>query len=101
MSTYYRADWSAHQNLTDPAERIFAITPGVGPITDYEGSTESPPTGGTKVWPRALLCSEAMTVTMVDIAGFTRTDVPLIAGWNPLGAQEIHSISAGAIWGIK
>jgi hypothetical protein len=100
MAKYYKGDFSVRQNLTDPAEDVAKIFPQEGPILDYGEDLGSPSTG-VEYMPRCLLCSEDMTVTMVCVSGVKRTNVPLMKGYNPIGALEIHTISSGTIWGIK
>lgn len=100
MAKYTATNMARNKDITAPGSDVARIYPGVGPIYDYGEELESPLVG-VKYKPRALLCSEAMTVTMISMEGVKRTDVPLTAGYNPLGVREIHSISAGTIWGIK
>jgi hypothetical protein len=100
MARFTIASFIRNRDITAPGSDVARIHPTVGPILDY-GEDLASPSEGIEYKPRALLCSEAMTVTMVSMEGVKRTDVPLAAGYNPLGVREIHSISTGTIWGIK
>lgn len=99
MAKIFKRDLNENRSLIDPVSRLFRIYPAEGALRDYGEDLGSPSAYDEIPVVRALLCSEAMTVTLVDTYGITRVDVPLVAGWNPCGAVEVHSISTGTIWG--
>ena len=79
--------------ITGPAGRAASITPGSGNLTDA--------TTGEEYVARALVCETKGTITYEDIDGYTRTNFPLVAGWNPLGAVKVTAFNGTNLWGIK
>jgi hypothetical protein len=80
-------------DLSSPAQDISPITPGAGLLTD--------PVDSAVYVARALLCETAGLATIITPVGITRTGVPLIAGWNPIGAQRVTAFAGTNLWGIK
>jgi hypothetical protein len=80
-------------NPTQPAVDVAPITPGAGLLTDSATSL-------TYV-ARALLCETGGLATIVTAADVTRTGVPLIAGWNPIGAKRVTAFAGTNLWGVK
>jgi hypothetical protein len=67
--------------LVDPALDVAPITPGAGDIID--------PADSTVYVARALLCGSAGLATIETLSGKTRVGVPLVQGWNPIGAKQL------------
>lgn len=67
----------------------FLITPTIGAIVD-------PDTSLTVSFIRAFLCTADCYVTLVDLDGITRTDVPFTKGWNVVAATQVHACNDAA-----
>jgi hypothetical protein len=100
MAKYFKSTLVETPDITAPAGDVARIYPYDGPLLDY-GEDAGSPSVGIEYVARALLVSEACTTTLVAPSGIKRVGVPLIAGYNPIGAIEVHSVSTGTIWGIK
>lgn len=72
---------------SDPAVAIFAVT-----------KADSALPNGTC---RALLCGTAGTVNIMDASGNLCTNLPLQAGYNPIGAKQVRTGgTADNIWAL-
>jgi hypothetical protein len=77
----------------DPAFDAAPITPGSGDLVD--------PLDSSVYVARALWCETAGLVTFKTQAGNVRTDFPLVAGPNPVGAVQVTAFSGSNLWGVK
>ena len=72
-----------------PAGVVFPITP--------DAANDIP--GGPV---RGLLVGTGGTATLVDLTGATRTNVPLVAGYNPIMISRLVSLgTAAGVWGLR
>lgn len=72
---------------TAPADDVVPVTPGASALPDGPC--------------RALLVGVAGTVNLTTLAGVQRDGVPLVEGWNPVGATHVRTGgTATGIWAV-
>ena len=75
---------------TRPAGVIRAVSAASADLPDF----------ATRGFTRAVLCSDAMTVSVMDGTGEIISSLALPAGYNPLQLRQVRSISAGSMWAL-
>lgn len=73
---------------------------GVAPITP-SGSNLTDPANSQEYVARALVCETAGKIDFTDADGNPRTNFPLQAGFNPVGAIKITAFTGTNLWGVK